>query len=249
MKALILAAGYGTRLYPYTQYFPKPLIKVGKKPIIDSLVEKLEELDDLSKIIVVTNDRFFGQFEKWRKSLKAKHKVVIYNDLTKSPEEKLGAVADMALVFKNEGNKEDFLVIGGDNYFHEPLTDFVAFARTKSPNICVGVVDVKKKAEARDYGVVGLNRSGRITKFWEKPARPITTLVAMCLYHFPAAKLRLANEYLKSCDTCHDTIGLYISWLTRKYNVYGFTFLDSWYDVGSHHIYKKLKKTNTKGAR
>jgi glucose-1-phosphate thymidylyltransferase len=248
MKALILAAGYGTRLYPYTQYFPKPLIKVGKKPIIDSLVEKLEEVEDLSRIIVVTNGRFFGQFEKWRKALKTKQRIVIYNDLTRSPEEKLGAVADMALVFKNEGSKEDFLVIGGDNYFHEPLADFVRFARQKSPNACVGVVDVKKKSEARHYGVVRLNRSGRITQFWEKPAHPGTSLVAMCLYHFPAAKLKLSSDYLKSCSTCHDTIGLYISWLTRKYSVYGFTFKDSWYDVGSHHTYKKLKETHKKGA-
>ena len=116
MKALILAAGYGTRLYPYTKYFPKPLIKVGKKTIIDSLVEKVEEIEGLSGIIVVTNGRFYKQFKKWSEGLKIRHKVVIYNDKTQSPEKKLGAIADMALVFGKQSGKEDFLVIGGDNW-------------------------------------------------------------------------------------------------------------------------------------
>ena len=248
MKALILAAGYGTRLYPYTKYFPKPLIKVGKKTIIDSLVEKVEEIEGLSGIIVVTNGRFYKQFKKWSEGLKIRHKVVIYNDKTQSPEKKLGAIADMALVFGKQSGKEDFLVIGGDNLFKDSLVDFVDFARSKPKNVCVGVVDVKKKNRARNYGVVKLDRSGLITDFHEKPEHPKTSLVAMCLYYFPAGKLKVCREYMGSCSTCNDTIGLYINWLTRKYSVYGFTFKDKWLDIGSHSTLRAARKNHKKGA-
>ena len=125
MKALILAAGYATRLYPYTKNFPKPLLEVNQKPIIEYLTEKLEGLPGLSEILVVTNGRFYPYFEKWKKTLKTGKKIRIVNDLTQSPEDRLGAIGDMNFVFGKFGFNDDYLVIGGDNFFQEPLSKFV----------------------------------------------------------------------------------------------------------------------------
>ncbi|MCU0650846.1 MAG: sugar phosphate nucleotidyltransferase, partial [Candidatus Omnitrophica bacterium] len=116
MKVLILAAGYATRLYPRTIHFPKPLLEVNKKPIIEYLIEKVRQLQDVSKVIVVTNARFADTFKKWAKGLKIPLKIEIVNDLTRSPEDRLGAVGDMHLVFKRESFRGDFLVMGGDNF-------------------------------------------------------------------------------------------------------------------------------------
>ena len=112
MKSLILAAGYGTRLYPYTKNYPKSLLKVNNRPIIEYLLDKLEGLNDLSKILIVTNDRFYKHFDDWRQKLKIKNRVKIVNDCTQTVEEKLGAIRDMELVFREEGFSEDFLVLG-----------------------------------------------------------------------------------------------------------------------------------------
>ena len=242
MKALILAAGYGTRLYPYTQNLPKPLIKVGGRHVIDYLVDKLEDVNGLSKLVVVTNARFFKHFCQWRKKLNTKFDVGIINDLTRSPQDRLGAVADMALAFRKEGMDEDFLVIGGDNFFHEPLTNFVGFAKERSPYISLGVFDTKSTKEARHYGVVKLSKSARVLSFQEKPEAPKSTLVAMCLYHFPIEKLGLINRYLRMHKHSRDTVGLYINWLTKEDRVYGFNFKVSWHDIGHFHTYKKLKQ-------
>jgi glucose-1-phosphate thymidylyltransferase len=242
MKVLILAAGYGTRLYPHTRNSPKPLLKIGKRPIINYLLDKLEELDDVSRIIIVTNERFFKQFQKWRDGLKIKRPLYIINDLTTSPADKLGAIGDMHFVFESEGRFEDFLVLGGDNLFKDSLLDFIDFAKRKSPYVVAGLSDIKNRQEARNFGVVSLNRRNRIIRFYEKPKNPESSLVAMCLYYFPKEKLRLIAKYLSNPVNSPDTAGTYISWLSSKDKVYGFKFSDFWFDIGHIHTYKKVQK-------
>ncbi len=248
MKALILAAGYATRLYPYTKNFPKPLLEVNKKPIIEYLIEKLESVRGLSEIIVVTNGRFFVNFKNWSDNLKTSKKIRIINDLTSSPKDRLGAIGDMNFVFSKVGFNSDYLVIGGDNFFQEPLTDFVGKARKKLKAVTIGVCDVKKKKEARNYGVVRLDTNQRIVDFQEKPARPQTTLVAMCLYYFPRLKVGLIREYLANPVNNSDAAGAYIGWLARNKDVRGVVFKNYWVDIGQIHTYERVSKiTQTKG--
>ncbi len=250
MKALILAAGYATRLYPYTKNFPKPLLEVNKKPIIGYLVEKLDRLNGLSEIIVVTNNRFFPYFEKWKKNLKTGKKIRIVNDLTNNPRDRLGAIGDMSFVFSKFGFNDDYLVIGGDNFFQEPLSEFVSLAKEKAGTVTLGVCDIKKKSEARNYGVVNLDKNRRIIDFWEKPARPQSSLVAMCLYYFPRSQVGLIKEYLKDPANNFDAAGAYIGWLTKHKSVTAVIFKNYWVDIGHIHTYKKVSKiTKTKGVR
>lgn len=250
MKALILAAGYATRLYPYTKNFPKPLLEVNKKPIIEYLVEKLDRLNGLSEIIVVSNNRFFSYFEKWKSNLKTGKKIRIVNDLTNNPKDKLGAVGDMNFVFSKFGFNDDYLVIGGDNFFQEPLSEFVSLAKEKAGAVTLGVCDIKKKSEARNYGVVKLDKNRRIINFWEKPARPQSSLVAMCLYYFPCSRVSLIKEYLKDRANNSDAAGAYIGWLVKHKSVNAVVFKNYWIDIGNIHTYNKVSKiTKTKTER
>lgn len=246
MKVLILAAGYGTRLYPYTKNFPKPLLKVNKKPIIEYLLDKLAGLKGLSKVVVVTNGRYFNHFKKWRSGLKIKNKIRIVNDLTKSAEDKLGAIRDMALVFSLE-RADDFLVLGGDNFFKEPLGEFIHYAKKRTPAITLGVFDVKDRTQAKHYGVVKLDRKDRVVEFEEKPAYPKTTLVGMCLYYFPKNKLGLVKKYLADPGNYSDAVGAYIKWLCQNDKVCGYLFDKLWFDIGHIHTYQKLNKLCEKG--
>ena len=68
MEAIILAAGYATRLYPLTENIPKSLLKVANKKIIDYIISKLEEIDIVNNIYIVTNDKFSQQFTEWLKN-------------------------------------------------------------------------------------------------------------------------------------------------------------------------------------
>jgi len=242
MKALILAGGYATRLYPLTREYPKPLLKVGDRPIIDYIIEKLDQIEELGEIIVVTNSKFIQHFREWGKNARTQKRIVLVNDLTRNMHQRRGAIGDIAFVLTKESIKEDLLVVGGDNLFDGVLEVFLHFAQSHKPNPVMGVYDIRDKQEAKKYGVVKLDPKNKVIEFQEKPEKPHSTLIAMCLYYFPAEKLRLIGEYLKSKTDKFDATGYYIDWLSKKEPVFGFTFNGRWYDIGHPKIYKEANK-------
>ena len=243
MKALILAAGYAVRLYPLTHSYPKPLLEVNKRPIIDYIVDKLEEIEELEEIIVVTNNKFISVFKKWAKGLKISKPVSVLNDLTLTPEDKLGAIGDMAFSIKNKRIKDDLLVVGGDNLFDINLVDFLSFAKHKKSYTSIGIYDIKDRVQASKYGVIKIDKTNKIIDFKEKPENPRSTLVAMCLYYFPKVKLKLIGQYLGNKKHKSDAMGFYIDWLRKTDLVYGFVFGGKWYDIGDKSFYSKARET------
>ncbi|MFH1655410.1 MAG: nucleotidyltransferase family protein [Candidatus Omnitrophota bacterium] len=235
MKALILAAGYGTRLYPLTERIPKPLIEVSNKPIINYILEKLDPVENLDEVLIVTNNKFYAKFKDWADKLHGNFKninLTIINDGTKSPEDRLGAIGDINFVIENGalGNK-DILVIGGDNLFDFGLDSFIKTARKNSPGATIGLYDIKNKKEATRFGVLAINQDNKIISFEEKPKDPRSSLIATCLYYFPKQTFSLFKEYIKDTGN-NDTTGGYISWLYKKIAVYGYVFDGMWEDIG-----------------
>jgi len=243
MKALILAAGYAVRLYPLTKEFPKPLLKVGKRPIIEYIIDKLETISEIDEIIVVTNSKFISRFRQWASGLESKKRISLIDDLTSTLTDKRGAIGDMAFAINKKRVKDDLLVVGGDNIFDGDLKAFCAFAQVKKPYPVIGVYDIKDIRKANKYGILKLNKDNRITDFQEKPRRPKSTLVAMCLYFFPKVRLKLIRQYLKSRAHKSDATGFYIDWLRRTDSVYGYVFSGHWYDIGDRKFYDKAKRT------
>ncbi len=233
MKVLILAAGYGTRLYPVVRNTPKPLLDIAGRPLIAYLMDKIRGLSGLSELIVVTNEKFYGMFRLWAKQ-NADYPVpiVVINDGTVSPEDRLGSVGDIAYVMENHPVNEDLFVLGGDNLFDYALDEYVSFAQSNAPSVTIGLYDIGSLKDAARFGVVELADGGRIKTFEEKPLRPKSTLVAMCSYYFPCASLGMIKDYM---DKTHQTdkAGDYIHWLVEKSAVYGFQFNGMWYDIGS----------------
>ncbi|MBP7216671.1 MAG: nucleotidyltransferase family protein [Candidatus Omnitrophica bacterium] len=248
MKALILAAGYATRLYPLTKEFPKPLLEVEKKPIIDYIVEKIEGLSAIDEILVVTNSKFVGQFKVWAQARASSKPIRVIDDLTTSNDDRLGAIGDIHFALQDTNLCDDLLVIGGDNLFEDPLHDFLAFAQTHRSAPSIGIYDIQDITHANKYGVVKLSDDQRVVDFQEKPAKPQSTLVAMCVYYFPCDKLGLIKEYLTLRQGKHDATGFYIDWLRQQVPVYAFLFKGRWYDIGDHAFYHKANTQFNKGG-
>jgi len=248
MKVLIMAAGYGTRLYPLTKDTPKPLLKVGNQPMINHLVDKILALDGVSEIIVITNEKFYKVFQDWLNSNKKNCNNIsidIINDGTTTPENRLGAIGDIHFAIKEKSIKEDTLVIGGDNIFDFDLKEFVEFAKSVRPKKSLGFVDIKDKEKAHNFGVAELDENKKVVSFEEKPQSPKSSLVAMCLYFLPKENLHLVAEYIekhvKNQDE-KDTSGTYIKWLYKREDVFGFVFQGRWYDIGHIDSYNEVQK-------
>jgi glucose-1-phosphate thymidylyltransferase len=218
VKALILAAGYATRLSPLTDDFPKALLPVGGRPMADWIVDNIRRAG-IEDIRLVTNARFAPLFEEWSDG------VTILDDGTSTNETRLGAIGDIK--FANLG--EDALVVAGDNLFDDELADFVAFWREHGGS-AVAVHDVRDLELAKRYGVVDLE-DGRVVSFEEKPAEPKSTLVATATYLYGAADLSSVDEYLAEGNP-PDQAGNYVAWLCRRTEVYAYGFTGDWYDVG-----------------
>ena len=242
MKILILAAGYGTRLYPLIRDTPKSLLPIEGKPLINFTLDKVQNLNGWDEILVVTNNKFTNHFQEWaRKQTPCPDKIRVVNDGTNSPEERLGSVGDIEFVLKNEKFKDDLLVIGGDNLFDYELNDCLSFAHKKSPATTIGVFDIDNIEEAKKFGVVTLNREQKVMAFEEKPPSPKSSLIAMCFYYFPKESLKYVTQYIKLFKKA-DKAGDYIQWLSQQTDVYGFQFKGKWYDIGSIESYQEAQK-------
>lgn len=242
MKALILAAGYATRLYPLTISKPKPLLPVKGKAMIDYIMDKLEDIQEIDEVYVVTNSRFYKIFEQWASNHKSSKRITVIDDGTHTNETRLGAIGDIQLVIEKTKLKDNLLIIAGDNLFAFKMRDFLEFANRHLPSCSIVLHNIGSLKEAGKYGVVKIDENNKLLSFTEKPPQPESTLVAICLYYFPKEKMQRVAEYLGQSKH-KDAPGTYISWLVKNDDVYGFIFEDEWYDIGDKNIYERIKDT------
>lgn len=240
MKVLILAAGYATRLYPLTLDKTKVLLPIKGRPMIEHITTKLEGINELKEIYIITNQKFFPQIQDWSKTVNISKKVEIISDGTTSQEDRIGAIGDINFFIKQVNLNEDLVVIGGDNYFEAPLDKFIRSARRHGTFNSIGVFDFPDKKLLKNYGVLSVDTEGKIIDFQEKPANPISSLISTCIYYFAKEKLTFFDEYIKQ-NQSPDAPGNYIRWLYKKDKVFTFIFEGNWYDIGDVATYEKLK--------
>lgn len=245
MNALILAAGYATRLYPLTLTKAKPLLEVGGKPMIDWVLDNLASVRDLKTVYVVTNAKFARDFEAWAKSAQDRHRhlqIKVMNDGSSSDDDKLGAIGDINLVLAREPDiaGDDLVVVAGDNLFNQPLNAFVDFARKSEAT--VALYDVGDLEQMKKYAAVTLDAEGVIAEFEEKPAKPKTTLAAIALYFYSKELLPLFTTYLAAGNN-PDQPGRFLQWLYPRKPVKTFQIRGKWLDIGSKETLEAANKT------
>jgi glucose-1-phosphate thymidylyltransferase len=228
MKAIILAAGYATRLRPLTDTRAKELLPVGGRPIIDWILDGIAGVDAVDEVHVVTNAWKAPMFAEWAEG----RDVIIHDDGTTSNEDRLGAIGDMLFVVEHAQLDDDLMVIAGDNLFEFALADLVGFWARHPDASAVAVRDVGSLELAAQYGVVDLDGDGRIQSFIEKPADPPSTLAATATYIFSRAHARLIRAYLEG-EHGSDQPGRFVGWLQRHEPVFGWVFDETWYDIGN----------------
>ncbi|MBI4563584.1 MAG: nucleotidyltransferase family protein [Planctomycetes bacterium] len=243
MKALLLGAGYATRLYPLTRTRPKPLLPIGGVTILQRICDQILRIPTVDRIYLVTNHRFVSHYYTWLRDFQESRKpavpIEIFDDLTTSNDDRLGAIGDIDFVLRHAKVDDDLLVIAGDNLFDFSLTEFVAFGQSKGAAVCVK--DVESKELASLYGVVKVDANHRILDFEEKPPVPRATLVAVGVYFFGRKCLALFRQYIEEGQS-KDQPGYFVQWLHQKIDLYAYAIPGSWYDIGDIDSYTKANE-------
>jgi glucose-1-phosphate thymidylyltransferase len=230
MKAVILAGGYATRLYPLTLDRPKALLPVAGRPMVEHQLERLDEIEGLDEVLLVTNSKFAEAFRAWAVG-RGRDDVRIIDDGTSDEESRLGAIGDLEVAIREGPIDEDLLVLAGDNLFSESLAEFAEFDREKQAP-ALGVYDVGDLEAIRSYNAIELDADDRVIFFEEKPEQPRSTLTGIALYYYPREALGLVREYLDGGNN-PDQPGRLIEWLYSRTAVYAWRVPGRWYDIGS----------------
>jgi len=237
-NTLILAGGFGTRLGELGKSISKPLLKIAGKPILEHILESVSDLPGCKDDLILTNSRFFSQYDEWLRTQADKSRISILNN--DNGDHTPDIITNIALTIDRIGIKTDLLIVGGDNFFDSLLHDFVSFSRIHG--ISTLLADVKSLEDAKRFSVVSLDNENRITTLSEKPTAPNSTLVTTCIYWFPLATLHYFRMFCQSTPSVA-SFGYFMQWLITKENLFGFLYPGKWYDIGTKEIYESLLKT------
>lgn len=239
MKAVILAAGYGTRLqrdvaadssgrFAHLAAVAKPLLPVGRCALISHWVQALTASGSVDCIYVVTNAVYFAAFEEW-----AAHftNVRIVSDHTRSNDERLGAVACLQLAVKHFKIEDHVVVIGGDTLFKEDFSlgevkQRFTDVQAECDDSCLVLSYQCRDDETQKYGILEVDDDLRVVCMKEKPLPSETTSrrACPCFYVLSKNSLPLLDAFLEEKKDARieekDAPGNFVSWLIPRKPVY-----------------------------
>ena len=238
MKCLILAAGYATRLYPLTENFPKPLLKVGQKTILDWLVDDIHRCGLVDEYVVISNHKYAHHFDCWARE---KHqKITVVDDGTSSNETRLGAVRDIQFAIDALNLDDEMLVIAGDNVLDFSLTEFIGYTRQKKTSCIMRYYETSEQKLTK-CGVVEVDSTDRILGMEEKPAQPKSHWCCPPFYYYTREDAKLISRGIAAgCGT--DAPGSYIAWLCTQTPVHAMEMPGKRYDIGNLASYEQVQK-------
>ncbi|WP_293026832.1 NDP-sugar synthase [Natronococcus sp.] len=233
MKAVVLAGGYATRMWPITKHRPKMFLPIGDATVIDRIFAELEADDRIDEVFVSTNERFAAEFEAHLEDGEFE-KPTLSVEETSEEDDKFGVVGALAQLIERENVDDDLLVVAGDNLMSFDLSEFVDdFFEREAPTLAA--YDVGSREKAKSYGLVDLE-GDRVVDFQEKPDDPKSTLVSIACYSFPRESVSLFDTYLEG-DNNPDEPGWFVQWLQDREPTYAYTFEGAWFDIGTPESY------------
>lgn len=237
MKCLILAAGYATRLYPLTENFPKPLLKIKDKTILDWLVDDIKTSGAVDEYAVISNHKFAGHFNKWAAG-RSEDKITVVDDGTSTNETRLGAVRDIQFAIESLGLDDDLLVIAGDNVLDFSLVRFIEYSRSKGTS-CIMRFFEPSEQRLRKCGVVEIDPEDLVLGMEEKPAEPRSHWCCPPFYFYTRRDARMIPDGIAAgCGI--DAPGSYIAWLAAQVSVHAMEMPGHRYDIGNLESYRTV---------
>lgn len=238
MKAIVLSAGYATRLYPLTKDTPKGLLPIGDKSILDFITDQIETVPEIDEMFIISNHKFFTNFSEWAQRRVTRLKIQVLDDGTTDDSNKLGAIGDIWYTIQNGQIDEDILVVAGDNFFTFPLNDYIEFYR-KNGHDSILVTELDDINDLRRMGNAILDEEGKVLALEEKPQEPKSNCAVFASYIYKKETVPLIGQYLDEGNN-PDAPGFFPSWLYQRKTVYAYKFIGECYDIGTHDSYREV---------
>lgn len=242
MKAIILAAGYAHRLYPMTLNFPKALLEVAGRPILDRILDEIDRVDSITEVVIVSNHRFIRHFDEWARTrvLPNQKPVVLLDDGTETEADRLGAIGDMHFAIKELNIDEDVLVVAGDNLFTYDLTEIVEAYQQHGEDMLLGQT-LETVEDPRRFAIAVIDDEGALIDLQEKPEEPKSNIAIYASYFYRKDTLPLITQYLEEGNN-PDSPGYFPVWLYKRKTVRVHLFDGKCYDIGTHESYARIQE-------
>ena len=240
MKCILLCAGYATRLFPLTENFPKALLTIGDKPLLDYILEEVNTINEVDEIFLITNDRYYNHFVKWSNEKSNTKPIKVINDNTTSNDDRLGAIGDIMYVLSQNNVCDDLLIIAGDNLFTYKLADVVNYYNNKKKTVlCVKELDDINLLKR--FAVAKVDENDKVISLVEKPEQPESNIGVYATYIYPKEVIKYFDEY-KNEGNNMDAPGNFPQYLYKKEDVYVYKFDGECYDVGTHETLREVNE-------
>lgn len=235
MRAMILAAGVGSRLDPLTRNVPKPMVPIVNRPVMEYLIELLARhgFNEIMVNLHYLGDQiasYFGDGSSWGVRIHWAYEDQLWGDA--------GSLKRAEDFFRDE----TFLVIGGDDLTDMDLSRLIKTHRDKKAlaTIALSIVD-----DPSEYGIVLMNEEGRITRFLEKPKGEVifSNTANTGVYVFEPEIFELIP---------HDVFYLFGKQvfpmlLEQRLPLYGHLTAAYWRDVGNLKVYQQTHRDMLEG--
>jgi NDP-sugar pyrophosphorylase family protein len=225
MKAVILAGGKGTRLAPYTTVFPKPLIPLGERPILDIIIQQLANhgfrdivltVGYLAELIQAFFQNPNGRFSDLNLTYVQEH-------------EPTGTAGSLGMI---EGLDETFLVMNGDVLTSMDYSKFIEYHKSKGGILTIAM---HKKKVKIDLGVLEIDQNAILTGYDEKPEKVYPVSMGIYIYEPAVLKYIEPNKYLDFPD-------LVLKLVENGEKVVGYPCDEYWLDIGRHEDYVQAQE-------
>lgn len=239
MICIVLAAGYATRLYPLTENFPKPLLPVGEKPILNRLLDDIDSLSEITGHVIISNHKYIKHFQEWQKQQHYSKPITLLDDGSIDNEHRLGAVSDIQFAIETLHTTEDLLVIAGDNILDFSFGEFIDFTHRKQTS-CVMCHEEDELKKQQRTAIITKDENDLITSYEEKPQAPKSNLAVPPFYYYLVSDAaRIPEAIIGGCNI--DAPGSFAAWLSRKTNVHAWQMTGKRYDIGDMKSYEDVQ--------
>lgn len=227
IKAVVLAGGLGTRLYPLTRKTAKCMLPVNEKPLLEHIIQYLASYGFREIIITVGNKqrqimKHFGDGSKFG--------VKLHYSIERKAVGTAGSLKNAERLIT-----DTTLIMQGDTLTNFKLNEIIAFHNNKGALATIAFTSVKN---TKGYGLAVMNENKRVTKFDEKPARSFSNLVNTGIYVLEHKVL----DYIppnRKFDFARDLFPLL---LRKKLPLYGIEVSGYWFDIGTPESYRNANE-------